>query len=309
MTPRAKARPANRLAELRSLREALAARIIGQDHILDRVSAAVLRQECGGAPPGGCGRCFLFAGPTGVGKTETAQNLAELVFGSGRLVRFDCAEFKTLDQVRDLTGEVGRTEGRLGQAFAQVSRGVWLFDEIEKAHPEFVHLFLAMTEANRVTLAGGQTLDLTGLYLVVTSNLGSAEILGREHLPFLSLERRVVHSIERHFRPELLRRFGRPYVFCPLDREAQSRVVALHLERFVHWHVSQGRTLRYDDTVLQFLAVAGFSRRLGAGPLLTAIQQHVGDAVVADLLAGGSGSGLLTVEGERLVLRQSGGIP
>lgn len=206
MAARQKPSSPPRVADLRSLRESMPARIVGQDHVLDRLAAAILRLEWGGVPPGGCARCFLLAGPTGVGKTETAQGIAELVFGSGRLARFDCAEFKTLDQVRDLTGEAGRTEGRFKQTFAQVSRGVWLFDEIEKAHPEFVHLFLAMTEANRVTVASGETLNLSGLYLVVTTNLGSAEILGREHLPFTSLERHVVRSIERHFRPELLRR-------------------------------------------------------------------------------------------------------
>lgn len=280
----------------------MAARIVGQDHVLDRLAAAILRLEWGGVPPGGCARCFLLAGPTGVGKTETAQGIAELVFGSGRLARFDCAEFKTLDQVRDLTGEAGRTEGRFKQTFAQVQRGVWLFDEIEKAHPEFVHLFLAMTEANRVTVASGETLNLSGLYLVVTTNLGSAEILGREHLPFTSLERHVVRSIERHFRPELLRRFGQPYVFRPLDRDTQERIVALHLARFVAWHATQGRTLTFDAEVIRFLALAGFSRRLGAGPLLAAIHQQVGDAVVSSLMIGGAGSGRLVVDGDRLVL-------
>jgi ATP-dependent Clp protease ATP-binding subunit ClpB len=303
MATRKKSSTPLRTANIRQLRELLAARILGQDQILDRLVSAILRIECGGVPPGGCARCFLLAGPTGVGKTETAQGIAELVFGPGRLARFDCAEFKTLDQVRDLTGEAGRTEGRFQQAFAKVSRGVWLFDEIEKAHPEFVHLFLAMTEANRVTVASGETLDLSGLYLVVTTNLGSAEILGREHLPFVSLERHVVRSIERHFRPELLRRFGQPYVFRPLDRDTQERIVALHLDRFLAWHASQGRTLMSDPEVVRFLALAGFSRRLGAGPLLAAIHQHVGDAVVADLMSGGTGSGRLAVDGESLVLR------
>ena len=109
-----------------------------------------------------------------------------------------------------------------------VSPGVWLFDEIEKAHPGFVHLFLAMTEANRVTMADGETIALRHVYLMVASNLGLAEILGREHLPFTSLENRVIRCVERHFRPDLPRRFGKPFVFRPLGRATQERIVVWH---------------------------------------------------------------------------------
>jgi ATP-dependent Clp protease ATP-binding subunit ClpB len=159
-----------------------------------------------------------------------------------------------------------------------------------------------MTEANRVTLATGDTLDLSSLYIIVTSNLGSAEILGREHLPFVSMEKRVVRSIERHFRPELLRRFGHPYVFRPLGRAAQEAIVALHLQNFIQWHASRGRTLVAGPEVARFLAVVGFSPRLGAGPLLAAIHQHAGDAVIENLLSGGTGCGHLIVNGHHLKL-------
>lgn len=302
MSKRTSKSPTPRTAALGQLFEDLSSRILGQTEVLERLSRAVQRLELGGVPPGGCARCFLFAGPTGVGKTETAQNLADLVFGPDHFIRFDCAEFKTLDRVGDLLGNRSGDPGRFQQAYGQASRGVWLFDEIEKAHPEFVHLFLAMTEANRVTLASGDTLDLSGLYIVVTSNLGSAEILGREHLPFVSLEKRVVRSIERHFRPELLRRFGPPYVFRPLGRAAQEAIVALHLKNFIQWHASRGRTLVVGPEVARYLAVVGFSPRLGAGPLLAAIHQCMGDAVTENLLAGGTGSGRVIVHGDHLKL-------
>lgn len=112
---------------------------------------------------------------------------------------------------------------------------MWLLDEIEKAHPEFVHLLLQMTDAGRLTLANGETLDLSRIYIVVTSNLGSAEILGREHLPFASLEKHVVRCIRRHLRPELLARFGKPYVFRPLPREIQAEIAAEHLTELMRW--------------------------------------------------------------------------
>ena len=287
---------------LRDLQRDLTSRIVGQQEVHDRLVRAVLRLELGAVPPGGSERCFLLAGPTGVGKTETAETLATLLFGAGCFVRFDCAEFKTLERVNDLLGSRTGDPGRFRQAFASVSRGVWLFDEIEKAHPEFVHLFLAMTEANRVTMADGETLDLQHVYLMVTSNLGSAEILGREHLPFTSLENRVIRCVERHFRPELLRRFGKPFVFRPLGRATHERIVALHLGRFLQWHEAQGRRINCGTEVVRFLAAVGFSERLGAGPLLGAIRQFVGDAIAECLLAGEPASGRLVVEGSKLRL-------
>lgn len=287
---------------LRDLLPNLTSRVVGQREVHERIVRAILRIELGAVPPGGSERCFLFVGPTGVGKTETVETIATLMYGPGSLVRFDCAEFKTLERLNDLLGSRAGDPGRFRQAYAAVSRGVWLFDEIEKAHPEFVHLFLAMTEANRVTLADGETLDLRHLYLMVTSNLGSAEILGREHLPFTSLEARVIRCVERHFRPELLRRFGKPYVFRPLNGFSQHQLIEVHMRFLVKWHAQQGRRIEYGPEVVRFLAVKGFSDRLGAGPLLATIRQFVGDAIVEGLMAGGSGSGRLVVDGSKLRL-------
>lgn len=303
MTKRANRSSNSPINHLQGLYQELTTRIVGQEEVHERLVRAVLRMELGAVPPGGTERCFLFAGPPGVGKTETAETLASLVFGPRCFVRFDCAEFKTLERVNDLLGNRAGDGGRFRQAYAQVSRGVWLFDEIEKAHAEFVHLFLAMTEANRVTLADGETLDLGGVYLMVTSNLGSAEILGRENLPFVSLENRVIRSVERHFRPELLRRFGKPFVFRPLDRRTQGRIVALHLGRFLDWQARQGRTIEAGPEIVQFLATVGFSPRLGAGPLLGVIREQIGDALVELLQAGESGSGRLVIDGQRLKLK------
>jgi ATP-dependent Clp protease ATP-binding subunit ClpA len=281
----------------------LTARIRGQPEVLTRLAAAVLRSELAAVPRRGSRGCFFFAGPTGVGKTATALALADFAFGPHRLVRFDCSEFKTLDSVTSLLGDRGQDCGRFGQAYARVPKGIWLFDEIEKAHPEFVHLFLQMTDAGRLTLANGETLDLGELYLIVTSNLGSTEILGREHLPFTSLERHVVRSIQRHLRPELLGRFGAPFVFRPLARAVQAEIAQFHLRALLDWQEQQhGRRIVADDAIVRFLLQVGFSPRLGARPLLDTLREQVGNAIVASLLAGGNGSGRLAVAGNGLQL-------
>ena len=281
----------------------LAARIKGQAEILARLGEAIKRCELDVVPPRGCRDCFFLAGPTGVGKTETALALGDLVFGPGHFVRFDCSEIKTLENVTALLGDRQKDRGRFGQAYAQVSEGIWLFDEIEKAHPEFVQLFLQMTDAGRITLANGQTLDLSQIYLFVTSNLGSAAILGRDNLPFTSLERHVVRSIQKHLRPELLGRFGAPYVFRPLQREVTIEIATLHFGNFLAWQTEKhGRVITADAEVVRFLLQRGFSAKLGARPLLFAIRIYVGNAIVENLMAGGNGSGRLVVVKDRLQL-------
>lgn len=292
-----------RLDSLKLLGSELRKRICGQSHATDRLTAAVLRRETRSVPPLARERCLIFAGPTGVGKTETAKALASLVFCEGAFQRFDCGEFRTVDRVASLLGNRTGDRGFLGDAFSATPRGVWLFDELEKANPEFLPLLMAMTDAGRLTLANGETLDLSQLYLIATTNQGSAEILGRRRLPFATLENHVIRSIHRHFRPELVARFLPPFVFRPLDPETKVRIVSLHLGRFLEWHARQGCRIEAGPSVLQFLVQAGYSSRLGARPLVDAIHQYVGDALVSSRLAGHSGSGQLVVVGDRLHLR------
>ena len=287
---------------LRQLFPELAANIKGQPEVLERLARAVLRREHRTIPPRGCRDAFFFAGPTGVGKTETAKVLATHLFGKKQFVRFNCSEFKTPENVMMLLGDRQGDRGRLGEAHAQVPDGVWLFDEVEKADPEFVHLFLQMTADGCITLASGETLDLAGLYLILTSNLGSAAILDCPHLPFTSLEKRVVRAIQRHLSPELLGRFGAPFVFRPLSRAVQSEITELHLGRLLGWQTTEQRCVTCEPTVLEFILQRGFSRKLGARPLLDTLDEFVGDAIAADADQGGTGSGHLVVEKEHLQL-------
>ena len=290
----------DRLDLLHSLEAKLKRRICGQTEVLDRLAAAVRRRETGSVPLLARERCFIFAGPTGVGKTQTATSLADLVFGPGCLHRFDCGELQTKESVASLLGNRTGDRGRFGDAFSVVSRGIWLFDELEKAVPEFLLLLLAMTDAARLTLANGETLDLSRLYLIVTTNLGSAEILGRHHLPFTSIEKHVVGRIRRHFRPELLARFLRPMVFRPLEPDTRFPIAALHLGMFLIWHAEQGCRVQAGRDVVEFLLRVGYTSQLGARPLVDAIHEYVGDAIARCRMTGGSGSGRLVVLQDRL---------
>jgi ATP-dependent Clp protease ATP-binding subunit ClpA len=277
-------------------------RIRGQDEAVDRVVDVVQRRETGVVPQRGPRGSMIFAGPTGVGKTLLAATVAEVLFGSGKLECFDCSEFKSLDKYDELFGNREGDAGRFGQAHARVLEGVWLFDELEKAHPQFVHLFLQAADAARLTLANGQILSLSGIYLVVTTNIGSATIAGRDNLPFASIENHVCRAIEKWLRPELLGRFGRPYVFRPLGREAQEQITKDRVSEIVEWNRAQGREIHVNPDVLSFLICRGFSQRLGARLLQQAIEELVGNAIKNDLLNGGSGSGALVVCGDQLKL-------
>lgn len=292
--------------QLTALGQDLRLRVRGQTEALTWLLDALTRQELETVPPPGPRGCFVFAGPTGVGKTETARVLAEHLFSPEALLRIDCSEYKTLDSLTALLGDTAGNRGRLGRAYDRHPEGLWLFDEIEKAHPELVQLFLQMVEPGRLTLTCGETLDLRGHYLILTTNLGSAEILGREHLTFTSLERHVLRCLERFLSPELqgrFNRYARPLVFAPLRREAQAEILVQRLDALVRWHLERGRRVEIDPEVFQFLLYRGFSPRLGARPLLAFIEEQVGNAVADDLMNGGKGNGTLVVEGDRLRLR------
>jgi ATP-dependent Clp protease ATP-binding subunit ClpA len=281
----------------------LARFVRGQSEVLETLAGAVARREHELAPPRGCRDAFLFVGPTGVGKTELARALAHALYGQGHWMRFDASEFALPQSLEVALGDGRGLKGRLASAYSTVPAGVWLFDEIEKGCEAFKDLLIQMTDAGRVTLASGERLDFSAIYIVATSNLGSREILEREHLPFTSLERHVVERLEHWLRPELLARFQTPFVFRPLDWEAQKEITRKRLNELVAWQARRHqRLLLYEDAVVEHLIAAGFSRRHGARPLLRTIDRLVGDAILNGMQQDGAGSGRLAVHGDGLCL-------
>ncbi len=178
----------DRLERLRQLEAYLSDRIRGQDHVIPRVVSALHRGELGLTTPNRPRGSFLFLGPTGVGKTELSLAFTDYLLGKDKLFRFDMSEYQTQESLGVLLGgRIGET-GLLGMVVAKSVTGTLLFDEIEKAHPRVLDVFLQILDAARVTMASGETLDLGRFYIVFTSNIAAAEIINLQHSSFATME-------------------------------------------------------------------------------------------------------------------------
>jgi ATP-dependent Clp protease ATP-binding subunit ClpA len=283
------------------LQDCLADVILGQAEVIDGIADAVALRELEMAPPRGCRAAFLFVGPTGVGKTETALAIAKALYGAGRLVRIDCSEFSQPESLKVVLGDGVSSKGRLASTYDRAPAAVWLFDEIEKGCSEFKDLLLQITDAGQLTVASGQVLDFSNIYVIATSNLGTREILEKEHLRFTSLEKHVVRSLEEWLRPELLARFETPFVFRPLDWDVQKQIVRKRLDELVAWQFKRhGRQITYRNDTVEHLIAVGFSRRYGARHLIRIIDRLLGRAVLRELRTGRTGDGDIVPDGEGL---------
>lgn len=252
---------------------------------MQRVAHAVCRAELGFSKPDKPKSTFLFLGPTGVGKTETALSLAEFLFGDRRaLHRFDMAEYQGRNALARFLGESKVSQGLLGDAIDATPNGsIFLFDEIEKADRDFLTVFLAIMDAARVTMTNGSTKDLSTSYLVFTSNLGCARAIQMDEVPYSTMERVVTDEAKHFFRPETYARFKHPIVFQKLSYQTQAEICRTYLDAELA-HVGGAITRRigvpiqltYDRSALSFLVDKGYSSLLGARPMQNAVEQHVG---------------------------------
>ena len=292
-------------AVLDALPKTLARSVRGQTEAIEEVSEIVECFERDLRPRQGCRGAFLFVGPTGSGKTELGKALSQTLYGARGLLRIDVGEFALPQSLEIALGDGHHIKGRFAAAHDRVPKGVWLFDEIEKGCPEFKNLLIQIIYESQVTLASGRTLDFSDIYVIATSNLGSREILERNHLPFESLEQHVVTVMEKWFLPELLARFEAFIVFRPLDWDTQEEITRKRLDELVVWHRERHqRIITYDGEVVEFLLAKGFSPRYGARPLLRTIDRFVARAILHALRNGHSGSGKLVIEGEQLRIKQ-----
>ncbi|MDB6175537.1 MAG: ATPase [Chthoniobacteraceae bacterium] len=293
----------DRAEQLKDLKPYLTCRVLGQDHVIPRVASVLYRGELGLTPSKRPRGSFLFLGPTGVGKTELAIEFTRFLFGDEHLFRFDMSEYQTQASLGVLLGgRLGET-GLLAKPLEKFKVGTLLFDEIEKAHPRVLDILLQILDAARVTMASGETLDLGGFYIVLTSNLGSAEILNLQHSTFATMERHVLTRAFQSLRPEFYARITEKLVFNRLTFDVQLHVAAMLLDQELARLRTRGLDLTFDATVLPFLLREGFHPRLGARPLRDAIQKHVGDACTEALLAGSFvGRGALTVNDGGLMI-------
>ncbi|HVX91047.1 MAG TPA: AAA family ATPase [Candidatus Paceibacterota bacterium] len=283
-------------AKLLQLEARMRERIRGQNHVLPRVISLLQRGELGLTKPDRPRGSFLFLGPTGVGKTETALSFTNFLFGEGRLFRFDMSEYQTQDSLGILLGGKLGERGTLAMSYDKAQSGTLLFDEIEKAHVRVLDIFLQILDAARVTMASGETLDLSGFYVVFTSNVGGADLLNLQHSTFATMERHVLARAQQVLRPELFARITEKLVFNRLSYDCQLEIAQLLLDGELKFLREKGHDLRDDPTVLPFVVRRGFHPKLGARPMRDTLEKVVGDAVAIDLLTGGTGCGRLSVD-------------
>jgi ATP-dependent Clp protease ATP-binding subunit ClpB len=290
-----------RLAVLRGLRGHLRSSVLGQEEALGGLCDALLAGELGHTPRGRPRSLVLILGPTGTGKTKAVTAASSHLYGTEAIARINAAEFSSQERVPLLLGTASGECGLLGDRISRLRAAggrILLLDEIEKAHPSVSDYLLGMEEAS-VTLANGETLDLSDLHIIATSNLGSAGVVEMEGVARASVRRYVEQEASAHFRPEVFARFTSVLVFGHLDREVQFRICRQMLElevahqsgvlsrAFGHPHrVSAGAD------VCRRLVSEGWHRRLGARPMRNVVERRVRGALVGARLRGALGRGV-----------------
>jgi len=290
---------ATKLTKLHELDSLLPREIRGQSHALPRIVSTLKRGELGLCKPGRPRGSFLLLGPTGVGKTEVTVVFTNHLFGPGRLFRFDMSEFQNQEALGLLLGARLGERGFFGTIRENASEGTLLFDEIEKGHPRIMDLFLQLLDAARITIATGETLDFSGFYIVMTTNIGSAELMSLQHSSEATLERHVLTRAQQALRPEVFARISDKLVFHRLSYEHQLEIAQKFIAREVEFLTGRGHALQLDGSVLPFLVRKGFHPKLGARPMRDAVEKLVGDAVAECLLAGRQSGGVLVVDDTR----------
>jgi ATP-dependent Clp protease ATP-binding subunit ClpB len=290
---------AQRLERLRKVDGVLRMEIRGQNQVLPRVVSVVQRGELSLTKPARPRGSFLLLGPTGVGKTETVVVLTNQIFGAEKLFRFDMSEFQTQESLGLLLGARLGERGYLGAVRERAAEGSLLFDEAEKAHPRVLDILLQLLDAARITIATGQTLDFSGFYVWLTSNIGSAELMTLQHSNDATLERHVLSRAQQALRPEIFARITEKLVFNRLSYEHQLEIAEKFLSREMEFLAARGHKLELDKTVLPFLVRKGFHPKLGARPMRDAAEKLVGDALAEHLLAGKNSGGRLQVDESR----------
>ena len=293
--------------KLLRLPEVLHQRVIGQDEAVQAVSEAILRSRAGIADENRPIGSFLFLGPTGVGKTELAKALAEALFDDERsLIRIDMTEYMEKFSVSRLIGAppgyVGYDEGgQLTEAVRRKPYSVVLFDEMEKAHPDVFNILLQILDDGRVTDSQGRTVDFKNTILIMTSNLGSSEILdGISESGTLSEEARksVQAILRRTFKPEFLNRIDDTVIFTPLSRDQVRSIVNLLLNHLRERLAERQVKLTVTDAAIDLLMEQGYDPIYGARPMKRLIQSKLETLCARTSVAGQVHDGQLTVDAE-----------
>jgi len=317
--------PATRLVEgerekLLRMESVLEHRVIGQDEAVEAVSEAVRRSRAGLSDETKPIGSFLFLGPTGVGKTELCKALAEFLFDTEEaLVRIDMSEFMEQHAVARLIGAppgyVGYEEGgRLTEAVRRRPYCVILFDEMEKAHEDVSNVLLQVLDDGHLTDGHGRTVDFKNTIVVMTSNLGSAELLAMsdDGASQDEIKEKVLGILKKSLRPELINRIDDTVVFHQLTREQLSGIVEIQLRNLRSRLADRGLSLDVSDEAVKAICDEGYDPQFGARPLKRVIQHHVENPIATGILQGDYEAGD-TIEvgysGEELTFSKVDGTP
>lgn len=282
------------MQKLLTMEDYLRARVVGQDEALRTVSDAVRRSRSGLSDPSRPIGSFLFLGPTGVGKTETARALAEFLFNDEKaMIRIDMSEYGEKHSVARLIGAppgyVGYEEGgQLTEAVRRKPYSVVLLDEVEKAHPEVFNVLLQLLDDGRLTDGQGRTVDFRNVLVLLTSNLGSHyysdPISGDSD--FGTTRERILSEVRAHFRPEFINRLDDMVVFRPLGVPEIKQIVTIQLKKLSERLAERRIEMEVSDAAALQIATAGYDPVYGARPLKRAIQREIQNPLAQKLLAG-----------------------
>ena len=299
------------MQKLVTMEERLGQRVIGQSEALTAVANAVRRARAGLQDPNRPVGSFIFLGPTGVGKTETARALAEFLFDDERaMIRLDMSEYMEKHAVARMIGAppgyVGYEEGgQLTEAVRRRPYSVVLFDEIEKAHQDVFNVLLQILDDGRLTDSKGRTVDFKNTVLIMTSNLGSREIQAAEG-DEAQVREAVMQELRAHFKPEFLNRIDDIVVFHQLSESEIVRIVDVQLDRLRRMMQERNITLSLDDSARELLAHEGYDPAFGARPLKRAIQTLIQNPLAVKILRGEILPGqqvMVSAQGDQIVFK------
>jgi ATP-dependent Clp protease ATP-binding subunit ClpB len=287
------------MQKLVAMEENLGHRVVGQTEALAAVANAVRRARAGLQDPNRPVGSFIFLGPTGVGKTETARALAEFLFDDERaMVRLDMSEYMEKHAVARMIGAppgyVGYEEGgQLTEAVRRRPYSVVLFDEIEKAHSDVFNILLQILDDGRLTDSKGRVVDFKNTVLIMTSNLGSREIQTAAENPLAdrNIKDDVLQVLRDHFKPEFLNRIDDIVVFTQLTREEIAKIIDVQLEKLRTNLAERNIRIELDDTARELIVSEGYDPVYGARPLKRAIQSLIQNPLAVKLLNGEIGAG------------------
>ena len=297
------------------LADVLHKRVVGQNEAVELVSDAIIRSKAGIKDPTKPIGSFLFLGPTGVGKTELAKTLAEALFDNeANMVRIDMSEYMEKHSVARLIGAppgyVGYDEGgQLTEAVRRKPYSVVLFDEVEKAHPDVFNVLLQVLDDGRITDSKGKTVDFKNTILIMTSNIGSQDLLeGIDEDGEIRPEaaERVTAGLKNHFRPEFLNRLDEIIMFKPLDKPAIGNIVDLLLAELSGRIADRELSLNLTEAARDNVISAGYDPHYGARPLKRYLQKHVETLVARYILQGNLHAGdtiTIDFDGDKLFVK------